>query len=146
MISCFYVLFHSLFWEPIGINPRRLDSWTTTVDKVYSHLSSWKNKFISYGSSIVLLNAILSSILVYLFSFYKAPKVVIHELIKIQRAFIWKGEENKRQINRVCVHRCVNRKRKVVCVSNIMRPSISLYLENGHGESWISKIFDDLNS
>lgn len=47
------------------------------------------------------LNVVLNFISLYLFSYYKAPKVVVFVLIKIQKTFIWKGEETKRQINGV---------------------------------------------
>lgn len=50
---------------------------------------------------MVSLNLVLNSILLFYFSFYKAPKIVIHEIIKIQRTFLWKGDKNKRKINQV---------------------------------------------
>lgn len=71
------------------------------IIKASSKLSTWKGKFVSYGGQVVSLNLVLNSILLLYFSFYKAPKIMIHEIIKIQRTFLWKGDENKRRINRV---------------------------------------------
>lgn len=94
---------------PIGINSRRRYSWVLTIEKFHYRLSSWKGKLISFGGCIVILNVVLKSIPLYIFSFYKAPKLVIQEISKMQQFFLCKGEENKRKINWIslsCV--CVN--------------------------------------
>ena len=72
---------------PFEINPRRKEVWNLIFSKTRRRLSTWKNRYISIGGRVILLNSILSNILIFYFSFYKALKVVIKELIKIQRVF-----------------------------------------------------------
>jgi len=59
------------------------------------------------GGRVVLLNAVLSSIPLYFLSFFKAPKKVLQEIVKIQRSFLWGGVEENKKIcwlswNNVC--------------------------------------------
>lgn len=42
-----------------------------------------------------------NSIPLYFFSFYKALNMVIQEITKMQRAFLWNGDANHRRINRM---------------------------------------------
>lgn len=83
----------------IGCNPRRKSSWSLFISKLRNHLSSWKGKHLSLGGKVTLLNSVLNSIPLFTFSFYKLPKKVIQEIIKIQRKFLWNSQENLRRIN-----------------------------------------------
>ncbi|KAI5415249.1 hypothetical protein KIW84_040626 [Lathyrus oleraceus] len=84
---------------PVGINPRRKKVWHPIFSKMKKRLSTWKNKNISIGGRVVILNAILSNILIFYFSFFKALKAIIKEIIKIQKNFIWGGREEKKKID-----------------------------------------------
>lgn len=57
-----------------------------------------REKSISLRAS-TLLNYVLNDIPLFMFFFYKAMKVVIQYFIKIQRAFLWNGQEKQRRIN-----------------------------------------------
>ena len=56
----------------IGGDSRKLNFWKPVVDKITSRLSSWNNKFLSFGGRLVLLKYVLSSLPVYFLSFFKA--------------------------------------------------------------------------
>ena len=58
---------------PIGGDSRKLSFWKPVVDRIMNRLSSWKNKFLSFGGRLVLLKYVLSSLPVYFLSFFKAP-------------------------------------------------------------------------
>ncbi|KAI5414481.1 hypothetical protein KIW84_040109 [Lathyrus oleraceus] len=47
---------------------------------------------------VTLFNFVLNSIPIYSFSFYKAPKCVIQDIIKIQRDFLRGGDLEKRKV------------------------------------------------
>lgn len=67
------------------------------IDSIKARLNSWKSRHLSIGGRVTLINSVLSLLPLYLFSFYKAPKNVIDEIVKLQRRFLWGGdEENKK--------------------------------------------------
>lgn len=83
----------------ISCNLRERSSWSPVIAKVRNMLSSWNGKPLSLGGRVTLINSVWISIHLFSLSFYKAPKVVIQEIIKIQRAFLWNGDEILRRIN-----------------------------------------------
>ncbi|XP_058775361.1 uncharacterized protein LOC131649626 [Vicia villosa] len=74
---------------PVAINPRRCSTWRPIVDKLRKRLGGWHHKHLSIGGRVVLLNCVLSSIPIFFFYFYKAPKAIVKEIIAIQRSFLW---------------------------------------------------------
>jgi len=65
---------------PIGGDSRKLSFWKPILDRIVAHLSSWNNKFLSFGGCLVLLRSVLSSLLVYFLSFFKAPTGIISSI------------------------------------------------------------------
>ena len=84
-LSCGFGLL--LLSIPIGINPRRKDSWTHIFVKLKRRLAVWHNILLSIGGRVVLLNSVLTNISIFFLSFYKAPKVIINKIISIQIYF-----------------------------------------------------------
>lgn len=82
----------------VGANPRRRSTWKPVVDSMRAKLSCWRGRNLSIGGKVTLINSVLSSLPLYLFSFFKAPKVVIKELTQIQRDFLWGSHEEERKI------------------------------------------------
>jgi hypothetical protein len=76
---------------PVGANPRKMSTWEPMLNVVRSRLGSWGNKHVSLGGRIVLINAVLNAIPISYLSYFKMPKKVWNELIKIQRVFLWAG-------------------------------------------------------
>ncbi|GAU27954.1 hypothetical protein TSUD_146720 [Trifolium subterraneum] len=58
---------------PIGGDPRRLGFWEPVLTHIQNRLSGWKSRFLSFGGRLVLLKSMLTSLLVYALSFFKAP-------------------------------------------------------------------------
>ncbi|MCH85285.1 LINE-1 reverse transcriptase like, partial [Trifolium medium] len=82
---------------PVGANPRRQETWQPIVESMTKRLSSWNGRNLSIGGRVTLINSVLSSLPLYFFSFYKAPRCIINQLVRIQRNFLWGGglEEKK---------------------------------------------------
>jgi hypothetical protein len=51
---------------PVGANPCRLCTWEPLIDSLRKRLNAWGNKFVSLGGRIVLLNAVLNAIPIFL--------------------------------------------------------------------------------
>ena len=83
---------------PIGGDSRKLSFWKPVVDRILGRLSSWKNKFLSFGGRLVLLKAVMSSLPVYFLSFFKAPAGIISSIESIFKRFFWGGGEVIRKI------------------------------------------------
>ncbi|KAI5414523.1 hypothetical protein KIW84_040138 [Lathyrus oleraceus] len=94
-------IFHEFLGISFGANPRRQSTWILILDKVRNRLSKWKGKHLLMGGHVALLNCVLNSIPLYSFSFYKAPKCVIQDIIRIHRDFLWGGDSEKRKV--VCI-------------------------------------------
>lgn len=73
--------------------------WNLVLLKLQKRLSLWHGLHLSLGGIIILINVVLSSLLMYYFSFYKALKVVLKEITTIHRYFLWGGSEDKGKVN-----------------------------------------------
>jgi hypothetical protein len=76
---------------PVGANPRRKETWKPVVYSMSKRLCSWNSRHLSYGGRITLINSVLSSLPLYFFSFFKAPRCVLQQLVRLQRNFLWGG-------------------------------------------------------
>lgn len=84
---------------PVGCNHRTPFAWKSVVQKLKNKLSVWKVCFLSIGGRITLINSVLNSIPIYFLSFYKIPKIVLQQLIKIQHEFLWSNGLDSRGIS-----------------------------------------------
>ena len=83
---------------PIGANPRRSEVWDPIVRKCERKLARWKQKHISFGGRVTLINAVLTSIPIYFLSFFRLPSKVAEKLVTIQQRFLWGGRLEQRKI------------------------------------------------
>ncbi|MCH80431.1 LINE-1 reverse transcriptase like [Trifolium medium] len=61
---------------PIGANSKSLTTWGPLVQHLRKRLFSWRNKHISLGGRIVLINVVLNAIPIFYLSFMKMPVIV----------------------------------------------------------------------
>lgn len=112
---------------PIGANPRRYDTWEPVISKVRLRLSSWKSRQLTIGGRLTLINSVLSSLPLYFFSFYKAPKKVINELVRLQKQFLWGGHSERRKIAWVSWEKiCLSKDKGGLGIKNIEAFNIAL--------------------
>nr|KYP32205.1 Putative ribonuclease H protein At1g65750 family [Cajanus cajan] len=83
---------------PLGANPRKLYTWKPMLDSFRKRLSSWKYKHLSIGGRVTLINSVLNAIPIHFLSFFKAPNLVIKEIVAIQRDFLWRGVKDDSKI------------------------------------------------
>ena len=83
---------------PIGANPRRYQTWDPIISKCERKLVKWKLRHLLFGGRVTLLKSVLTSIPIYFLSFYRVPQKVVDELVRIQRNFLWGGDQQQRKI------------------------------------------------
>jgi hypothetical protein len=80
----------------IPMHVRRLSNrhWNAVEERFQKKLSSWKGKFLSSGGRLVLINSVLSSLPMYMMSFFAIPKGVLKRLDYYRSRFFWQCEEH----------------------------------------------------
>jgi hypothetical protein len=76
---------------PVGANPRLSATWRPVIKTTEDRLSSWRNRYVSLGGRVILINSVLSAIPIFYLSFLKFPSCVQLEIVRIQRNFLWGG-------------------------------------------------------
>jgi hypothetical protein len=66
----------------IPMSPKRLSNkdWRAVEKRFQKKLSSWKGKLLLSGGSLVLINSVLSSLPMFMMSFFRIPKGVLEKL------------------------------------------------------------------
>jgi hypothetical protein len=65
-------------------------------ERFKKRLSSWKGKHLSVGDRLTLINSVLSSLPMYMMSFFSIPKEVLKKLNYFWSRFFWQQEERKK--------------------------------------------------
>ena len=83
----------------IPIHYRRLSNadWKRVEERFEQRLSSWKGKHLSTGGRLTLINSVLSSLPMYMMSFFAIPKGVVKKLDYFRSRFFWQSDEQKRK-------------------------------------------------
>jgi hypothetical protein len=82
----------------IPIHFRRLKNgeWKLIEDRFKKKLSSWLGKLLSYGDRLILINSILTSLPMFMLSFFEIPKGVTKRLDFFRSRFFWQSDGHKR--------------------------------------------------
>ena len=75
----------------MGSSSKSWSVWQPLISKFESRLAKWKQRCLSMGGRISLINSVLSAMPIYLLSFFKIPKKVVQKAVSIQRNFLWGG-------------------------------------------------------
>ncbi|KAL5137899.1 Transposon TX1 uncharacterized protein [Glycine soja] len=76
---------------PMGSNPKSWSVWQPIISKFDAKLAKWKQRYLSIDGRITLINFVLTALPIYLLSFFRIPKKVVHKIVSIQRNFLWRG-------------------------------------------------------
>ena len=83
---------------PIGANPRSYQTWVPIISKCERKLAKWKQRHLSFGGRVTLIKSVLTSIPIYFFSFFRVPNKVVDKLVRMQRRFLWGGDQEQHKI------------------------------------------------
>lgn len=76
---------------PIGKDKIAKRSWLPLIDIIEQKLDRWKVRYVSLGSSLILLNVVLSAMPVYLMSVTILPSWVLEKIHRIRIRFLLLG-------------------------------------------------------
>ena len=84
----------------IPIHYRKLSNsdWLKIHERFEKRLSSWKGKHLSTGGCLTLINSVLSSLPMYMMSFFEIPKGVRKKLDYFRSRYFWQSDEHKKSI------------------------------------------------
>ena len=83
----------------IPIHHRKLlnKEWKIVEDRFEKKLAAWVAKMLSYGDRLVLINSVLTSLPMFLLSFFEIPKGVRKRLDFYRSRFFWQSDQLKRK-------------------------------------------------
>ncbi|GAU47706.1 hypothetical protein TSUD_177110 [Trifolium subterraneum] len=76
---------------PVGANLRHAKTWEPVIKTIKNRLFSWRNRYVSLGGRVILINSVLASIPVFYLSFLKMPVKVRMSIVRMQKNFLWGG-------------------------------------------------------
>jgi hypothetical protein len=82
---------------PMNTHRIRNQDWQLVETRFQKKLASWKSKLLSAGGRLVLINAVLSSLPMFMMSFFRIPKGVLKKLDYYRSRFYWQSDEHKKK-------------------------------------------------
>jgi hypothetical protein len=80
---------------PIHFRRLRNGEWKPIEDRFEKKLSSWIGKLLSYGDHLILINSVLTSLPMFMLSFFEIPKGVMRRLDYFRSRFFWQSDRHK---------------------------------------------------
>lgn len=71
--------------------------WQIIEEKFQKKLSSWKGKLLSFGGRLVLINLVLTSLAMYMLSFFEVPRGVLQKLDYYRSRFFWQSDDHRKK-------------------------------------------------
>jgi hypothetical protein len=73
------------------------NDWKVIESKIERKLSSWKGKLMSVGGRLVLINSVLTSLVMFMLSFFEIPKGILERIDFYRSRFFWRWDQLKRK-------------------------------------------------
>jgi hypothetical protein len=83
----------------IPMHHRKLSNneWKIIEQRIEKKLSSWKDKHLSIGGRLVLINNILTSLVMFMLSFFEVPRGVLEKIDYYRSRFYWQSDQHKKK-------------------------------------------------
>jgi hypothetical protein len=82
---------------PMHLKKLNNKDWKVVEQRIEQKLSSWKGKYLSVGGRLVLTNSVLSSMILFMLSFFEVPKRVLEKIDYYISRFFWKNDNHKKK-------------------------------------------------
>jgi hypothetical protein len=90
-------LLFSYLGIPIHYRKLKNSEWNLVESRFENKLGCWAGKLLSYGDHLVLIDSVLTSLPMFMLSFFELPKGVRKRLDFFRSRFFWQCEENKKK-------------------------------------------------
>ena len=117
------------------------------MTKLQTRIEPWQGRWLSKAARTILINSSLSSLLLFLMSFYSLHETLHHEIAKIQSCFYWAGDNNKQKYHMVSWPDICKPREKgglgIMCSKRMNIALLSRWLwriSQGHGGLWLDII------
>jgi hypothetical protein len=83
----------------LPMHTRKLNNkdWQMIENIIEKRLSGWKGKMLSVWGRLVLINSVLSSLPMFMLSFFKIPRGVLEKIDCFRSRFYWQNNQYKRK-------------------------------------------------
>ena len=71
--------------------------WKHVEECFQKRLNCWRRKMLSVGGRLVLINSVLSSLPMFMLSFFEVPRGVLKKLDYFRPQFFWQNDEHKKK-------------------------------------------------
>jgi len=75
----------------------RNSDWQHLIERIERRLSSWKGKHLSVGGHLILINSILTSLVLYMLSFFEVPREILEKIEYLRSRFFWQSDGQKKK-------------------------------------------------
>jgi hypothetical protein len=81
---------------PIHFRKLRNGEWKPVEDRFERKLASWMGKLLSYGDRLVLINSVLTSLPMFMLSFFEIP-IGVRKRLDFRSRFFWRSDGHKKK-------------------------------------------------
>jgi hypothetical protein len=71
--------------------------WKNIEERIKKRLSGWKGKMLIVGGRLVLINSVLSSLSMFMMSFFELSKRGLEKIDFFKSRFFWQNDQHKRK-------------------------------------------------
>jgi hypothetical protein len=71
--------------------------WKIIEQRIEKKLSSWKGKHLSVGGRLVLVNFVLTSLVMFMLSFFEVLRGVLEKIDYYRSRFYWQSDQHKKE-------------------------------------------------
>jgi hypothetical protein len=82
---------------PMQVTKLKNVDWNVLLERIEKKLSSWKGKHLSVGGRLVLINSVLTSLPMFMMSFFEIPQVILRKLDYLRSRFFWQADSQKKK-------------------------------------------------
>jgi len=83
----------------LPMSSRKLSNkdWEEIENRIEKRLTGWKGKMLSSGDRLVLINLVISSLPMFMLSFFEIPRGVLEKIDCYRSRFYWQNDQHKRK-------------------------------------------------